>query len=491
MFRKYFLLCLVCCGIVTTQTSAQTLTISVSNRADFVCKDAPIVINLHNYLPAGTRITSAIVTDAAGVEYASQLDDLDDDLVADELSFTATMPANTTASFVATLSTTDPQRQYPARVTAFMKLWDQKFQFPRINSIEFRGSERPLDTYNAIYGHGAMWESEYGGFRVYMDHRQSIDIYGKPRPSLVLDKTNFYATRDDIKNGLGCDILFAGQSVSVGSFRGWLDNQTTYIDSVEARGQRVIASGPVRSIVEVWDRNWFYRGRTLQMRQRYTMFAGHRDVHFECWLQGTDDASTFATGVQKLETANEGFIENSGLAGSWGRNVPDKAATDLVEGVGLGIRVPRPFLRETREDDTNYLCLLRPRQGFIAYDFAICASMEEQGFKSSQEWFSWLRQWDREKRNRLDITVSLLPTTEERNLHYTPATLIIFFEEGAQQEVLSAAQRYGCTVLYTFQQMNGCAVRIPATKSVEESIAYFKRLSSVLQVQRDEVIQMR
>ena len=39
--------------------------------------------------------------------------------------------------------------------------------------------------------------------------------------------------------------------------------------------------------------------------------------------------------------------------------------------------------------------------------------------------------------------------------------------------------------------MNGCAVRIPATKSVEESIAYFKRLSSVLQVQRDEVIQMR
>ncbi len=477
-------------GSVVTAT-AQTLTVSVSNHADFACKDAPVVVDLMNYLPPNTRITSAIVTDAAGVEYDSQLDDLNGDLVADELIFTVSMPANSTAAFVATLSQTEPQRKYEPRVTAFMKLWDQKFEYPRINSIEFSGNERPLDTYNAIYGHGAMWESEYGGFRVYMDNRQSVDIYGKPRPSMVLDKTNFYSTRDDIRNGLGCDILFAGQSVGVGSFRGWLDEQTTYIDSVEARGQRIVAAGPVRSIVEVWDKNWYYRGRILQMRQRYIMYAGHRDVHFECWLQGTDDTSTFATGVQKLEMDNEGFLEQTGLAGSWGRNVPDKAAPDLIEGVGLGIRVPRPFLRETREDDTNYLCLLRPRHGFLAYDFAICASMEEEGFKSSAEWFSWLRQWDREKRNRLDVTISLLPTTEERNLHYTPATLLIFFEEAAQQDVLAAAQRYGCSILYTFRHMHGCAVRIPATKSVEESIAYFKRLTGVLQVQRDEVINVR
>lgn len=471
--------------------SAQALTINVSNRADFPRKDAPVVVALKQYLPAGTHITSAIVTDDKGNEYPSQLDDMDGDRIPDELVFTATLPVRSTTKFVATLSATDPQRTYPARTDAFLKLWDRKYRYPRVNQIEFDGSSDPLATYDAIYGHGAMWESEYVGFRVYMDHRQSIDIYGKPKPALVLDKTNFYSTKDDIKNGLGCDILFAGQSVGVGSFRGYLDGQPTYIDSVEARGQRIIAAGPVRSIVEVWDRNWLYRGRCVQMVQRYTMYAGHRDVHFECWLNGIDDSDTFATGVQKLEQDNEGFVDPNGLAGSWGRNVPDKSNPDLVEGVGLGIRVPRPFLREVKEDSLNYLCLLRPRQGYIAYDFVICALQEERGFKSGREWLDWLRQWNEEKRQWVDTDVSYLASTESASLHYTPATLIVIYEEGAQKEVIEAARRYGCTLLYTYETLHGCAIRIPANKSVEESIAFLKRINGVLQVTRDQFLQLR
>lgn len=475
--------------LATTVASAQALTISVSNRADYPRKDAPVVIELHQYLPAGTHVTSAIVTDAKGREYASQLDDLDGDRIPDELVFTANLPVRSTTDFVATLSTTDPQRPYPARTDAFIKLWDRKYRYPRINQIEFTGNNDPLATYDAIYGHGAMWESEYVGFRVYMDHRQSIDIYGKPKPSLVLDKTNFYATREDIQNGLGCDILFAGQSVGVGSFRGYLDGQPTYIDSVEARGQRVIVSGPVRSIVEVWDRNWFYRGRNVQMRQRYTMYAGHRDVHFECWLTGIDDADTFCTGVQKLEQDNEGFIEPNGLAGSWGRNVPDKANPDLVESVGLGIRVPRPFLREVKEDSLNYLCLLRPRQGYIAYDFVICALMEERGFKSGREWLDWLKQWNEEKRTWIDTDVRYLASTESTGMHYAPATLIILCEEDALSNIINTARQYGYIVLHTYDTIHGCAIRIPPTKSIEESISFFQRLKGVLQVSRDQILQ--
>lgn len=491
MHTHRFTLMALCLLASVATASAQALTIAVTNRSDFARKDAPVVVNLHQYLPAGINITSAIITDADGHEYPSQLDDMDGDLVPDELAFTANLPAKGKTNFVVTLSTTEPQRHYPPRTDAFLKLWDRKYRYPRINHIEFTGGNDPLATYDAIYGHGAMWESEYGGFRIYMDHRQSIDIYGKPDATLVLDKTNFYSTREDIEKGLGCDILFAGQSVGVGSFRGYEDGRTTYIDSVQARGQRIIASGPVRSIVEVWDRNWFYRGHNIQMRQRYTMFAGHRDVHVDCWLVGIDDSDVFATGVQKLEQDNQGFISPNGLAGSWGRNVPDKANPDLVEGVGLGIRVPRPFLREVKEDSLNYLCLLRPRQGYIAYDFVICSAQEKRGgFESAKHWFDWLQlQWNEEKRSWLDVNVNYLASTQDVNLHYTPGNLIIFYEEGAQGNVTTAAQRYGCTILHTFRNMNGCVVRVPASKSLEETMAYFKRISGVLQVNRDHMIQ--
>lgn len=406
-------------------TGGEVFTVKVTNPSDADRRDVPVVVNLHKALgkQAGT-IQSAVVTTIepskvstpprplegeAGSDIPSQLDDLDGDLVYDELAFVADIPALTTLSFKVVCSSVSPMSIYPPRVNAFMKVWDRKYRYPRINSIEYQGCNEPLATYDAIYGHGAQWESELVGFRVYMDHRQSIDIYGKPRPALTLDSTNFYSTREDIAAGLGCDILFAGASVGAGSFRGYIDGKPTYVDSVEARGQRVIASGPVRTIVEVTDRGWIYAGQKLQMRQLYTMYAGHRDVQVDITMRNTTysgesdaeayvqhEALRFCSGVQKLERDNVGFAEAYGLVGSWGLNVPDKAAEDLVEGVGLGVYAAAPYLINTCEDDLNYLTILRSANSRIRYHLAICALMEEGGFRSAEEWFAWLRKWRRE-----------------------------------------------------------------------------------------------
>jgi len=398
---------------------AQTIKVEVMNPSGADRKDVPVVIDLHKVLKEkASQVISAEVTTPSFIGRAggesSQLDDLDGDLIYDELAFVADIPAHSTATFQISFSSVSPQKSYPPRTAAFMKVWDRKYRYPYINSIEYQGRNEPLATYDAIYGHGAQWESELVGFRVYMDHRQSIDIYGKPTPQLVLDKTNFYSTREDIANGLGCDILFAGPSVGAGSFRGYLNGQPTYVDSVEARGQRVIASGPVRAIVEVWDKNWLYNDKTLQMRQRYTIYAGHRDVQVDIQLAGSAiDNERFCTGVQKLEMDNEGYIPQalpsltggvgggsagggSSLVGSWGRNIPDKAAEDLVEGVGLGVCAPAAYLTTTKEDAYNYLTVLHPVNGHITYHLAICALMEQDGFRDAKSWFSWLQQWQAE-----------------------------------------------------------------------------------------------
>ncbi|MCR5181088.1 MAG: DUF4861 domain-containing protein [Bacteroidaceae bacterium] len=383
--------------------SAQSFNVKVTNPSSTDRHDVPVVIDLHKALgKKAAAVVSAVVTAPSSqsgnrfghVEVPSQLDDLDGDLLPDELCFVCDLPAKASLSLRVVCSDNVAQKSYAPRTAAFMKVWDRKYRYPYINSIEYQGRNEPLATYDAIYGHGAQWESELVGFRVYIDHRQSIDIYGKPTPQLVLDKTNFYSTREDIAAGRGCDILFAGASVGAGSFRGYIGGQPTYVDSVEARGQRVIASGPVRAIVEVTDKNWNYNGRKLQMRQRYTIYAGHRDVQVDVQLAGANlQQAIFCTGVQKIEQDNKGFLETTGLAGSWGLNVPDKAAEDLVEGVGLGVCVEAPYLHSVKEDALNYLTLLRPQQGHIRYHLAICALMEQDGFRDSKAWFTWLHQW--------------------------------------------------------------------------------------------------
>ena len=394
---KKILLSLI--ALLPLAATGQTFRVTVTNPSDTDRKDVPVVMDLHKTLKKkASNVLSAEVITPSGSSIPSQLDDLDGDLIPDELAFVANIPARSTLSFRVQCSAILSQSSFPPRTAAFMKVWDRKYRYPYINSIEYQGRNEPLATYDAIYGHGAQWESELVGFRVYMDHRQSIDIYGKPTPQLVLDKTNFYSTREDISAGLGCDILFAGPSVGAGSFRGYVDGQPTYVDSVEARGQRVIASGPVRAIVEVTDKNWFYAGRTLQMRQRYTIYARHRDVEVDIQLSGADvNGLAFCTGVQKLELDNEGLMDlTNGLVGSWGRNVPDKAAEDLVEGVGLGVSVDARYLTSKKEDAYNYLDILHPVDGRIRYHLAICALMERNGFKDAKSWFNWLHQWQAE-----------------------------------------------------------------------------------------------
>ena len=102
-----------------------------------------------------------------------------------------------------------------AQVSAQMKLWDRKYRYPKVNSIEFQGNVPSLSMYDAIYGHGAMWENEWVGFRVYMDHRQSIDLYGKKKAQMELDSTNFYTTDEQWRAMAGISCLWAEVSVQV------------------------------------------------------------------------------------------------------------------------------------------------------------------------------------------------------------------------------------------------------------------------------------
>lgn len=275
-----------------------------------------------------------------------------------------------------------------AQNDAYIKLFDHHGKHPRISSISFPGDANTLDMYNSIYGHGAVIENPWVAYRVYMDHRQSLDLYVKRTPRLELDVTGFYTTPEQLADGYGHDVLWAGKSVAAGSFRGWQDTPVT-IDSVAERTQTVVSP----RCVEVRDSAWIFNGHPIEMVQTYSMEPDSRDLWVEISLKGQSDSDLFCTGIQKLETDNEGFILPDGLAASWGSNIPDKAHPELVEGVGLAISVDPANIVEAREDDLNYMFILRPDPaGRIRYRIRACGTREADSFGSSADWFAHIRE---------------------------------------------------------------------------------------------------
>lgn len=409
---KHMAICLLALAAplaASAQTNEKTISIVVENTWASDKVDEPVVLRLADLKP-GFEVRSATVYGGKDKEIPSQLDDLDRDTEADELAFVVNIPARTKQTLQVVLSDQPSEKRYPARVYAQMRLNDKSQKNPHIRYITFEGSVPVKQSYSAMYHHGPAFESELVAFRAYMDNRQSIDLYGKKFRRLELAETNFYPKKEQLAAGYGDDVLWAGTSIGVGSFRGWVGGKLQTIDTVESRSAGVLASGPVRTVVEFFDRNWQYDGAVLNMTQRYTLYAGHRDVRVDISFREAGEAAskTFATGVQKLERDNVGFLDADGLAGSWGSNLAYK--NDTVnhprETVGLGIYVPRRYLLSKQEDENNYLYQMRPdKDGRLTYYFTFAAAKEERGYKNSKEWFAALPSWQTSVARPCKVTI--------------------------------------------------------------------------------------
>ncbi|MDE6018029.1 MAG: DUF4861 domain-containing protein [Muribaculaceae bacterium] len=275
-----------------------------------------------------------------------------------------------------------------AQTDAYIKLRDEKKTHPRIESITFPGDANTRYMYDAIYGHGAVIENPWVAYRVYMDNRQSLDLYVKQTPQMELDVTGFYTTPEQLKEGYGIDVLWAGKSIGAGSFRGFQNGEPVTIDTVASRTQKVIDD----HTVQVIDKDWIYNGHPIQMTQTYSMLPNSRDLFVEIKLDGNLPEDVFCTGIQKLETDNEGFLSAEGRAASWGSNIPDKKHPEIVEQVGLGIIVDPDNLVSTQESDINYLMFVRPdNEGIIRYRVIACGDREKNGFSNYKDWSKYIK----------------------------------------------------------------------------------------------------
>ena len=291
-----------------------------------------------------------------------------------------------------------------AQVYAEMLLSDKSAGHKPIQSLSVPGG---VDVYNNLHHHGPAFENELVAYRIYFDHRQTIDIYGKRRKGLELAHTQFYPTPEDIADGYGDDILWAGTTVSVGSFRGFTEGAPSFIQPVDLRTERIVTYGPDRTVVEVCDDGWEYQGQKIDMVQRYTLEAGHRDVRVDITLTSDQPISApFCTGVLAFPHGAT-YSDHQGLCASWGTNWAygprDTLNTDRRATLGVAVCIPRRYVVGEPDNDENLLYLIGPRTAKkrirLTYWIAFCSDMEtwEGSLHSADEWFAWVQAWKEER----------------------------------------------------------------------------------------------
>lgn len=279
LFIPLFFLC--SCPLATlAQANEKTLTVEVSNPWNRAKSDEPVVIKL-NELNAGFRIKSATVMDG-NTEIPSQLDDLNGDRRADELAFVINLPAQGKKTLKINLSSEKSDKKYEPRVYAEMLVSDKKGKHVPVHSVTIPGN---VNIYNQMHHHGPAFESELVAYRLYFDHKQTVDIYGKFNKGFEIKESQFYPTDEQLARGFGDDVLRVSGSCGVGALKGWNGKKAMHIEPVSTLTESIIAYGPVRTIAEIKVTDWEYQGSELNMTTRYTLYAGHRDLQIEAFFE--------------------------------------------------------------------------------------------------------------------------------------------------------------------------------------------------------------
>lgn len=365
--------------------------------------DEPVVIDL-SYLGAGFTVKSATVFDGTN-EIPSQLDDMNGDTRADELAFVINLPASGKKTLNVTLSSLKSDKTYPARVYAEMLFrTSKKNKYAKGYAIYADGAS---DTYNVQHHHGAAFESELVAYRIYFNEKQTTDLYGKFHKGLELEESQFYPTDEQLKRGFGDDVIKVNSSCGAGTLRGWDGTQSTLIKPVAVRGQRILASGPVRTIVDAEVKGWQYQNKELNMINRYTLYAGHRDAQVDVLFDAPLDKEVFCTGVQNITGHADMFSDHNGLVASWGTDWP---VNDTVkykkETVGLATYIPKKYVVKETSDKENFLYTISaPGKSSFRYYTSFTSCKETFGYPDKEKWFAYVQEWKKALEQPVKITV--------------------------------------------------------------------------------------
>ena len=396
-------------GLVAASAQTKTLQVTVTNSWKGEKVDEPVVVKLPHVKKVDFEVKGARVT-CDGVVVPCQLDDMDGDLRADEVFFLADMKGKETKTYEVELSAEETKTEVAPRIYTALQLRDKQDKHPDVLRVEAPGGSF---VFNDIYMHGITMESELTGYRIYFDHRQNIDLYGKKYRRIELPETQFYTSEEQLKEGYGVDVLWAGNAIGCGSLKDWKNGQPENWTNVGVRGQQIVTTGPLRTVVEVYDLGVRdEEGLMYDMHQRYSLYAGHRDlrvdVKFKPSLQSKSSwgKKLFCTGVQKVGVTadeatrkgheSEGYVKKDGLAASWGCDYPDMGKKQVwaPEAVGMAVYVPQEYISDTKVDDLNYLFVVMPdKEPSLHYFVTFCADKEERGYHTAKEWFASLDDW--------------------------------------------------------------------------------------------------
>lgn len=235
---------------------------------------------------------------------------------------------------------------------------------------------------------GPGWESDKVGYRLYLDQRNAIDVFGKRVPEMILQnvgKDGFDSYHE--LQPWGMDVMKVGKSLGLGSIGHYSNGTVTRVEETDSVTCRITENGNVFSSVDVTYFGWKAGPLVTTVESQLSIHAGSPITHYQLKTDG--DADGLCTGIVK--DANAEVEKSEGDQNAYGYVLTFGKQSLNNDNLGLALFFPSHSFKGFTEDEFSYIVKLAPRNRLTDYYFMATWENGIDGKVGKKEFHEYVR----------------------------------------------------------------------------------------------------
>lgn len=236
--------------------------------------------------------------------------------------------------------------------------------------------------FNKVGHHGPAVETQWYGLRIYFNKSGAIDVYSKAIPRQELKEKKWYPSIKDQINGWGADYYKVGKTLGLGGIQLWDGEKVISLHPVSKRTAEV-SKNEDSSTMEMLSENIPYKGKTVDVLVRVTVFSDKREAQVEAFSKNGEPVQ-FVTGINYHKGVKVLKAEN--YISTWGIH-PEDVAAEKAE-VGAAILFNKNDFEKQLDDGKQVMLISKPAMTLKTW--ITSANTRENEINNSKKFIEYL-----------------------------------------------------------------------------------------------------
>lgn len=258
------------------------------------------------------------------------------------------------------------------------------------NTNELEVPQEHTDHSDFIRYEGPGWENKQVGYRLYLDWRNAIDIFGKKTDTLVLHRVGedgFGSYHDNAPWGM--DILKAGESLGLGGFGRFMNDSVAHFRNV-GKTLAKVENKHSQSSVQLSYQDWATGDKMIDLDAELNIFSDDR--YTKTVLTPSEEIDGLCTGIVKFDNIPLIKSENSESDWAFIATYGNQTLAGDEDKLGMAIFYRPDEVQQIVKGKDDHLLVFKPTSEDVTYYFVGAWEQELNGVTTEDDFLRYLEE---------------------------------------------------------------------------------------------------